>query len=156
MRCAKVLGLLFILSFTFVPPVSTQDEVIVFVGFPKVKMVADGVKNGALEKVPEEKVIEFSCVITKRGDKYYWKSRDNHEVTKIRGGAYTTFQRLDRSDYVRIADPSLKKSGVADLLVRGEGLMAFDYVEHLVINLASVNYWGELGHADPVIWKYQP
>ena len=153
MRLTTVFGLLFILSFTFVSSVSTQDEVIVFVGFPKVRMVADGVKNGALEKVPEEKVIEFGCVIVKRGSKYYWKSRDNHEVVKIRGGLYTTFQRLDRSDYVRIADPSLKTSGVTKHLVRGEGLMAFNYVEHLVINLASVNYWGEAGHTDPVIWR---
>ncbi|MBI1927251.1 hypothetical protein HYR99_23790 [Candidatus Poribacteria bacterium] len=148
MRRTKVLGLLFILSFTFVSLVSTQDEVIVFVGHPKVKMLADGVKDGVLEEVPQEKVVEFSCVISKIGDKYYWTSRDKWEVMKIKSGAFITFKRLDRPDYVRVIEPESKEA----VALLSETVVKFDYVEHLTINLSSVTYWGKIEHIDPVIY----
>ena len=63
-------------------------EITVFVGHPNVRLGAAGVWDESmkgkiqLEKIPTEKKEEYACMIVKRGDKYFWKSRENYEVTK--------------------------------------------------------------------------
>ena len=118
-----------------------QDEVVVFIGHPKVKVVVDGlIKAGAVD-VPDEKASEFACIIVKEGNTYYWKSRDNYKVIGERWGAYINFERPDRPDYVRIADPSIRGNNVSALAV-GDHMMSYDYVEHITMGLTSINYYG--------------
>ena len=147
MRCAKILGLLFILSFTFVPSVSTQDEVIVFVGIPKVRMTAEGKEDGALEKLSKDKASEYRCVISKKGDKYYWKSREDKEMEKSESGIYITFTRSDGApDYVRTINPAFLEAAAA--------FGDYGYIEHLTHALSSITYWGNVSHAAPAIGKH--
>lgn len=152
MQKTKVVTLIFILlSLTFVPLTSTQDAVIIFIGFPKVGMRTNGLVDGVLQELSKEKVIEdkLGCMISKLGNKYYWTSRDNWEVEKIVRGAFITFKRLDRPDYVRIVDPSAKE--VAALL--DKAVDKFDYIEHLTINLGFVTYWGQTVSLDPMVFR---
>ena len=147
MRRAKVLGLLFILSFTFVPLVSTQDEVIVFVGLPEVRIAAEGKEDGVLEKLSEDKVSEYRCVISKKGDNYYWKSREDKEMEKSESGIYITFTRSDGApDYVRTINPAFLKVAAA--------VGDYGYIEHLTHMLSSITYWGNVSHTDPAILKH--
>ena len=129
----QLLVLLLILSFAFVPFVSTQqDEVVIFVGYPEVKIVA-AAKDlpGMFSKISTEKTFEFRCEIVKRGDKYYWKSRDNYEVVRELTGAFVEFRRLDRPDYVRIANSTIRGESLAALALKSEAILSHDYVEHL-------------------------
>ena len=126
MRRTKVLGLLFILSFTFVPIVSTQDAETIFIGFPKRKVSEAGLDRVA-EELPREKAANLRCVISKIEDKYYWASRENVGMVKIEGGAFITFLAVNGSGYVRVIAPELKEA--ASLMSKTE--KNFDYVEHL-------------------------
>ena len=117
----------------------------IFIGFPKSGTGFNGLQEAKLLKFSPEQAKKLDCVITKKGDKYFWTSRDDLEVEKIARGAFITFRRLDRPDYVRIVNPDLKKG--AALL--DEAAEKFDYVEHITINLTSLTYYGSM-------IKYQP
>ncbi len=117
-----------------------QQEIIVFRGIPEVGMAYNGLEDGVIQKLDTARVHNLDCVITKIGDKYFWKSRDGYEVEKIVGGTFITFQRLDRPDYIRIVRPSIKKG--AALL--NEASKKFGYTEHLVQNLMSITYYGQV------------
>ena len=146
MCSAKVIGLLFILSFTFVLSVSTQDEVIVFIGAPEVRIATEGKENGVLEKLSKDKVSEYRCVISKKGDKYYWTSREDKDIKKSESGIYITFTRSDGApDYIRIINPAFLKVAAA----YGD----YGYIEHLTHALSSITYWGNVSHADPLSGK---
>lgn len=161
----QLLIVLFIFSFAFVPFVSPQEgllddielsiqpaEVVVFVGHPKVKIVAAAKNHPSMfSEVPEEKTFEFRCEIVKRGKKYYWKSRDAHEVKRHLVGAFVEFRRLDRSDYVRIANSTIRGEPLAGLALRDESILSYHYVEHLTLGLTSINYWGSVNYETPDI-----
>lgn len=117
----------------------------VFIGLPLAGASFNGLQDAKLLKFSPEQAKKLDCVITKKGDKYFWTSRDDHEVEKIVGGAFITFKRLDRPDYVRIVDPDLKTA--TSLLEKAA--QEFDYVEHITINLSSLTYYGR-------IVKYHP
>ena len=74
----------------------------VFIGIPETGTAFNGLEDAKLLKLSPEHAQKLDCIIVKKGDKYFWTSRDNHEVEKIVGGAFITFKRLDRPDYVRI------------------------------------------------------
>ena len=142
--------LLFIISISLTG--ADYHEIEVFVGHPTVRVMAAGVAGKnlkgkiPLEKISPEKKEEFACVIVKRGNKYFWKSRDGYEVHKRLWGTYTEFRRLDRLDYVRIANPNIRDNSLVDtLMYSGSG---HHYVEHLTTGLASVNYWGRVVYED--------
>ena len=143
--------LMFFLGFGMVfsqaqPPItSTATVKTVFIGFPKSGTGFNGLQDAKLLKFSPEQAKKLDCVITKKDDKYFWTSRDDHEVEKIVGGAFITFRRLDRPDYVRIVNPDLKKGAALFDEAAGE----FDYVEHITINLTSLTYYGSM-------IKYQP
>lgn len=136
-----VSGAIFSQAQTLFTPIVTT----VFIGLPKTGTAFNGAEDAKLLNLTPERAQKLDCVITKKGDKYFWTSRDGHEVEKIVRGAFITFRRLDRPDYVRIVDPDMKK-GVALL---DEAAEKFDYVEHITLNLTSVTYYGSM-------IKYQP
>ncbi len=86
-----------------------------------------------------EQAISVECVIRQVGDKYFWASRDNVELGKVDSGAYITFMALNGSGYVRIVKPEGKPA--ASLMSPSE--YHYDYVEHLLIGLRSVTYYGK-------------
>ncbi len=129
-----------------------NHEITVFVGHPSVRLGAAGVWDESmkgkiqLEKIPTEKKEEYACIIVKRGDKYFWKSRENYEVTKHLIGAYVEYRRPDRCDYVRIANPSIRGDELVNALMFSDS--THHYVEHLTIGLTSINYWGRVIYED--------
>lgn len=121
----------------FTPALQAQAPTTVFKGRPSVK-----ISEGGLERLPEpvarDKAVNLEIVISQIGDSYYWASRENTELIRLETGGYITFIALNGSGYVRILKPEAKKA--AGLLNPTEG--AFDYVEHLLIGLRSVTYYG--------------
>lgn len=117
----------------------------VFIGLPETGTAFNGTEDAKFLKLTPERAQKLDCVIIKKGDKYFWTSRDNHEVEKNVGGAFITFKRLDRPDYVRIVDPNMKK----DAALLDKTSQKFDYVEHITINLTGLTYYGRMV-------KYQP
>lgn len=114
-----------------------QSPATVFKGRPSFK-----VSEGGLERMPEqigrERAIKLECVISQIGTSYYWASRENVQLLRVDGGAFITFVAVNGSGYVRMVKPEAKTA--AALMSQTEE--RFDYVEHLVIGLRSVTYYG--------------
>jgi hypothetical protein len=128
-------ALLAILALT-APRVHAQAPV--FIGIPSVR-----ISEGGSERVPEtisrDDATAFTCVIVQNGDTYLWASRENLELVRIESGAFETFVALNGSGYVRRVRPEMK--GAAALMSPTEA--RFDYVEHLMMGLRSVTYYGQ-------------
>lgn len=109
----------------------------VFDGVPSFK-----ISEGGLERLPEalpvEAAINLGCVISEIGGRYYWATRQNKELIRRSAGAFITYSAIDGSGYVRVIDPAFK--ALAALVSPTES--RFDYVEHLLIGLRSVTYYG--------------
>lgn len=109
----------------------------IFAGIPSLK-----VSEGGTERNPETltrlQAANLHCVISKIGDEYYWASRENKPLVLIEGIAFDTFIAVDGSGYIRVTIPKMKKSTALMSATEAE----FDYVEHLLIGLRSVTYYG--------------
>ncbi len=91
------------------------------------------------ESLTNDKAINLECVISRIGNNYYWASRENTPLGSVESGAFVTFVAVNGSGYVRIIKPEMKKA--ASLMSETEDL--YDYVEHLLIGLRSVTYYGK-------------
>lgn len=114
------------------------NEEIMFSGVPAVKISEGGVSR-VVEDLKGAKVSEAECVITKTGDKYFWKTRNNTELFMIKSGAFVSFIATNGSGYVRIIPSDFKEA--ASLMDETE--KKYDYAEHLLIGLRSVTYYGK-------------
>lgn len=114
------------------------EELIIFTGVPEIK-----ISEGGVTRVPEtlakDKAIKYKCTITKMDDKYYWTSRENVELVPIASGAFITFVAINGSGYVRLVKPEMKELAA----IAGDPEEKFDYVEHLLLGLRSVTYYGK-------------
>jgi len=119
-----------------VPRSFAQSET-VFSGLPSIK-ISEGGTGRVIEDLPRDKALNLGCVISKIGGKYYWASRENKEMTRIQSGAFETFIAVNGSGYVRVIQPKMKS--FASLMAETED--KFDYVEHMLIGLKSVTYYG--------------
>ncbi len=115
-----------------------ENEEVVFSGIPVVK-ISEGGASRVVEDLKGAKASEAECTIAKIGDKYLWKTRDNLELFLVQSGAFITFVATNGSGYVRIIPSDLKKA--ASLMDETE--KKYDYVEHLLIGLRSVSYYGK-------------
>ncbi len=115
-----------------------ENEEIVFSGTPVIK-ISEGGTSRVVEDLKSEKVLETECTITKIGDKYFWKTRNNVELFLVQSGAFVTFVATNGSGYVRIIPSNLKEA--ASLMDETE--KKYDYVEHMLIGLRSVTYYGK-------------
>ncbi|MAF20303.1 MAG: hypothetical protein CMI55_01335 [Parcubacteria group bacterium] len=113
-------------------------EEVVFTGIPTIK-ISEGGSSRIPEKIANAKSIEYKCTITMIGDKYYWATRENVELVSISSGAYITFLAINGSGYIRIIQPGMKEV-VAQMDVTEK---EYDYVEHMLIGLKSVTYYGQ-------------
>jgi hypothetical protein len=117
--------------------VTFSQSTTVFSGVPTIKISEGGIERSP-EKLERKDAPNLKCVISKIGEKYYWATRENKEMFRIESGAFTTFFAVDGSGYVRIVQPAMKES--ASLMAETEA--KFDYVEHMLIGLRSVTYYG--------------
>ena len=115
-----------------------ENEEIVFSGIPVVK-ISEGGDSRAVEDLKDAKALETECTIMKIGDKYFWKTRDNVELFLVQSGAFITFVAMNGSGYARVIPSNLKEA--ASLMDDTE--KKYDYVEHLLIGLRSVTYYGK-------------
>ncbi len=121
---------------TFISPIYAQEE-IVFTGIPIIKINEGGISRNP-EKLSGTKANEFKCTITKMDDKYLWATRENVELVPITSGAYTTFLASNGAGYVRVINPKMKE--IVSLI--DETGKNFDYVEHLLLGLKTITYYG--------------
>ena len=109
----------------------------VFSGVPMTKISEGGISRVSQE-LDRKDAITSVCVISKTGGKYYWTTRENKEMNRYLSGAFETYVAVDGSGYVRAIRPNMKE--VASLMDKTE--KRYDYVEHLLIGLRSVTYYG--------------
>jgi len=121
-------------------PMFAKEE-IVFTGIPEMK-----ISEGGISRVPEilskSRAIENKCTITKIDDKYYWTTRENVELIPISRGAFITFWAVEGQGYVRVVRPEMKEEVKQPGAMAGDPEGKFDYVEHLLLGLKSVTYYG--------------
>ena len=116
-------------------------EAVIFTGIPEIK-ISEGGMNIVPENLNKEKAINYKCTITKIDDKYYWTSRENIKLIPISSGAFITYWAVNGSGYVRIIKPEMKKEVKQLGAIAGDPEEKFDYVEHLLLGLKSVTYYG--------------
>lgn len=116
---------------------SFASEQIVFTGIPETKISEGGVER-LPEQISSEKAMGLKCTITEIDGKYYWTTRENLELVRVQSGAYVTFLAQNGSGYVRIINPIMKE----EASLAGSTEAKFDYVEHLLLGLKSVTYYG--------------
>jgi hypothetical protein len=118
---------------------AAAQSITVFAGIPSVK-----ISEGGTERLPETltrlQAANIHCVISKIGDDYFWASRENKPLVLIEGVAFNTFVAADGSGYIRVTIPAMKKTAAVMSGAEAE----FDYVEHLLIGLRSVTYYGKI------------
>jgi len=114
-------------------------ELVIFTGIPEIKISEGGVSRVVDANITKDKAIEFKCIITKIDDKYYWTSRENVELIPIASGAFITYWAVNATGYVRVVNPEMKK----EVAMAGGPEEKFDYVEHLLLGLKSVTYYGK-------------
>ena len=132
--------LLTLLFFAVAVPLFAK-ELIVFTGVPEIRISEGGI-NRVQENLTKEKASKFKCTITKIDDKYYWTSRENVELVPITSGAFVTFWAVNGSGYVRIIRPEMNEEVRKIGAMAGDPEEKYDYVEHLLLGLKSVTYYG--------------
>ena len=133
--------ILAIIFLAIAAPLFAKD-VNIFTGVPEIKISEGGV-NRIPENLTKDKAIKFKCSITKIDDKYYWTSRENVELIPIVSGAFITYWAVNGSGYVRVVKPEMKEEVKKIGAMAGDPEEKFDYVEHLLLGLKSVTYYGK-------------
>jgi hypothetical protein len=109
----------------------------VFHGVPEIKITEGGYDRLAVGLKPAE-AINIACIVSQIGGEYYWASRENKELGRRQSGAFITYTALDGAGYIRVIAPGYKES--ASLMSDAEA--KYDYVEHLIVGLRTVTYYG--------------
>ena len=77
-------------------------------------------------------------MITQRGDRYFWTTREDRELEHRASGAFHYFISPAGSGYIKILDKSSLPG-----FVPGKGEPRYRYMEHMPFFLGTVTYWGE-------------
>ena len=110
----------------------------VFTGSPSLKLSEGGIER-TTEEVSQKDAANLRCVISKIGNKFYWASRENKELLRVESGSFITFISKEGAGYIRFINSDLK----ATASFMSETETEFDYVEHMLIGLRSVTYYGK-------------
>lgn len=128
--------IIFLISIFFSQIVCADS--LIFTGIPSVR-ISEGGNDRVVEQIKKAKKIEFSCVIKEVDGKYFWETRGNKQLVKIDTEGFVTFIAGDGSGYIRMIKPELK-----ELTSRMSSTEKdYDYVEHLLIGLRNVTYYGQ-------------
>lgn len=118
-----------ILSLIFIAciPVAcfAEQEIVVLKGTPIIQNKSSFEDSGNLQ-LSESQQAESKLIITKRGTKYYWTSRQDRELTRHESGVYSIFLETKGAGYV--------KTMMSDDKVL--------YMEHMGLGLETITYWG--------------
>jgi hypothetical protein len=116
---------------------NAQTPTTIFKGRPAVK-ISEGGTERAPETLGREQAVNLECVVSQIGSDYYWASRENTPLVRIDGGAFTTFIAANGAGYIRIIKPEAKSAAA----LMGGAEKQYDYVEHALVGLRSVTYYG--------------
>ncbi len=109
---------------------------VVFVGHPLVRTINDE-GDAKTKKLDEKEAQEYLCLITRKGDRYFWASRDNTELRRHNVGAFEVFVATNGGGYVKIF-----KGVDIDGLPNTNRLGIVNYLEHFPALLVTFTYWG--------------
>jgi hypothetical protein len=129
--------LFIVLSILIIAATVNAQSTVILKGLPLVKISEGGVSRVS-ENILKDNSANFKCIIIKIGGSYYWNSRENISLLRIDSGAFSTFVAKNGSGYIRMVNPAMKDA--ASLMSRTE--MEYDYVEHLLIGLRGITYYG--------------
>ena len=132
--------LFFVIAASFAFSFDAQSQTrTVFSGIPSIKVSEGGTERTA-EALNRSQAANLGTVISKISGKYYWATRGNKEMVSLVSGTFVTYLALDGSGYVRVIDPNVK----AETPLMSPTEAKFDYVEHLLLGLRSVSYYGKM------------
>ena len=135
MAMKRILALLLL----FLAAQSYGQEIIEFEGLPSTKIER---KAGFSERtsITGLERQSSSVKITKSGDNYYWASRGHTPMQKISDGIYITYLAADGSGYARTLNNTARE--VYQSRAPDDQLGFAMYVEHILIGLESITYYG--------------
>lgn len=135
----KIILVIVVAMLLFVSSLSSGDSTTVFKGRPILKVSEGGVSR-VTESLELSKIVNLKCIISRIGDSYYWASRENTTLLRVDSGTFITYIASNGAGYIRVVNPSMRAA--ASLMSETEE--AFDYVEHALIGLRSVTYYGKI------------
>ena len=115
------------------------QESVVFEGRPVRKVESSFLATGAVDLSGDE-AFEFQVRIVERQGKFFWATRGMKELVRSESDAYITYHAIDGSGYVRVGSPFLLD--LMDQLPDDQRQQEIGYVEHLLIQFASLTYYG--------------
>ena len=128
-----------VMSFLFSIAGAISADDALFVGLPLLR-VSEGGTSRSTEALQLSEAKKWTCSIEERRGNYFWTSREDKPLSRHRSGAFLTFAAIDGSGYVRMIDPSM----LHDLPSLEPAETRFEYVEHLLLGLSSVTYYGKM------------
>ena len=108
---------------------------VVFRGTPTLRVLTTH-ENEARQTIEPAAAEKSACVITKKGKRFYWASRDNAEMMRTESPTFTYFVHAGGSGYVKVfkGDPRVPNPPA-------------DYVEHISMGFQTMTYWGKTAGA---------
>jgi|TARA_B100001964_G_scaffold225985_1_gene274423 hypothetical protein len=136
-RCERIAVPTLALALALLPSaVGAQTEVLLN-GLPALRVSENGVVR-SIEEIPSDEAAAEACLVQRIGDRYYWATHENVEVTRFEHGSFVTYVATDGSGYVRVLDPDARS--IFDGLNRTDG--DYDYVEHYLLGMTTMTYFG--------------
>jgi hypothetical protein len=118
---------------------SAPCQRVVFEGEP-LKKVEISVEGTAETQLASEDAFKAQVRIIERDGRYYWQSRGMKELKRSESSAYITYAAADGSGYVRTHIPMMLDLRLQ--LPKEQRVREIDYSEHLLIQFASITYFG--------------
>ncbi len=117
----------------------TVADTVVLSGIPTVRVTSSSESTSSKDLSDAERQ-EYGVVIVKRGDEYFWASRENKLLVHRISGAFHLFIASEGSGYIKVADPKL---------LMEKGKTGFLYMEHMHLWFATITYWGTADRFNP-------
>lgn len=114
------------------PVVCVAQELVALKGTPIIQNKSSVNESGNFP-LTESQQNESRLIITKKGQKYYWTSRQDRELTKHESGVYTIFFETKGAGYVKVMKSEEKVL----------------YMEHMGLGLETITYWGTADYLRP-------
>lgn len=115
----------FAILFLFPTVCLAISEIVVFKGIPVVQNKSS-VEESVNFQLSDSQQSESRSIITRKGQKYFWTSRQDRELTRHESGIYTIFLETRGAGYVKVMRS-------ADKVL---------YMEHMGLGLETITYWG--------------
>ncbi len=120
----------------------TVAATVVLSGIPTVRVTSSSESTSRKDLSGAERQ-EYGVVIIKRGDEYFWASRENKRLVYSAVPPFHYFVSPEGSGYIKVGDPKL----LPKLLM--EGKTGFLYMEHVHLLFTTITYWGTADRFNP-------